>query len=119
MRRHLPRAVILANENTNATGNFHIVNQIIERGLHSADDEIKIYTTNLVDKLEQVCPSHNSAPLALDTTTDHVHWQQFKSENPQNETITDNDAASAYVEQFGLEVFNRAEAAMTANKVTK
>lgn len=47
----------------NATGNFHIVNQIIERGLHNSDDEIKIYTTNLVDKLEQVCC--NSAPLAI------------------------------------------------------
>ncbi|KAJ5617266.1 hypothetical protein N7537_002380 [Penicillium hordei] len=76
--------------------NFHIVNQIIERGLHSADDEIKLYTTNLVDKLEQ-----------------------FKVENPENDTVTDTVAASAYVEQFGLEVFSRAEAAMNANKVTK
>ncbi|CAG8060494.1 unnamed protein product [Penicillium olsonii] len=76
--------------------NFHIVNQIIERGLHSSDDEIKLYTTNMVDKLEQ-----------------------FKNENPENETITDTVAASAYVEQFGLEVFGRAEAAMNANKVTK
>ncbi|KAJ5787974.1 hypothetical protein N7457_002964 [Penicillium paradoxum] len=76
--------------------NFHIVNQIIERGLHNADDEIKIYTTNLVDKLEQ-----------------------FKVENPENETVTDTVAASAYVEQFGLEVFSRAEAAMNANKATK
>ncbi|KAJ5121809.1 Vacuolar protein sorting-associate Vta1 N-terminal [Penicillium atrosanguineum] len=76
--------------------NFHIVNQIIERGLHTSDDEIKLYTTNLVEKLEQV-----------------------KIENPDNETIMDNVAASAYVEQFGLEVFGRAEAAMTANKVTK
>ncbi|KAJ5086089.1 Vacuolar protein sorting-associate Vta1 N-terminal [Penicillium argentinense] len=76
--------------------NFHIVNKIIERGLHNSDDEIKSYTTDLVDKLEQ-----------------------FKSENQENETISDNIAASAYVEQFGLEVFNRAEAAMTANKVTK
>ncbi|KAJ5678455.1 Vacuolar protein sorting-associate Vta1 N-terminal [Penicillium maclennaniae] len=76
--------------------NFHIVNQIIERGLHTSDDEIKLYTTNLVEKLEQV-----------------------KIENPDNETITDNVAASAYIEQFGLEVFGRAEAAMTANKVTK
>ncbi|KAJ5697205.1 Vacuolar protein sorting-associate Vta1 N-terminal [Penicillium malachiteum] len=76
--------------------NFYIVNQIIERGLHVSDDEIKLYTTDLVDKLEQ-----------------------FKTDNPDNETVTDNIAASAYVEQFGLEVFNRAEAAMTANKVTK
>ncbi|KAJ5115424.1 hypothetical protein NUU61_001183 [Penicillium alfredii] len=87
---------IRADQVPNAAGNFHIVNQIIERGLHSSDDEIKIYTTNLVDKLEQ-----------------------FKKENPENETVTDNVAASAFVEQFGLEVFNRAEAAMTANKVTK
>jgi hypothetical protein len=35
-------------------GNFHIVNQIIERGLHNSDDEIMQYTTTLVDKLEQV-----------------------------------------------------------------
>ncbi|KAJ5486594.1 hypothetical protein N7530_000894 [Penicillium desertorum] len=76
--------------------NFHIVNQIIERGLHNTDDEIKLYTTNLVDKLEQ-----------------------FKLENPDNDTVTDTVAASAYVEQFGLEVFSRAEAAMDANKVTK
>ncbi|KAJ5278613.1 Vacuolar protein sorting-associate Vta1 N-terminal [Penicillium angulare] len=76
--------------------NFYIVNQIIERGLHTSDDEVKLYTTDLVDKLEQ-----------------------FKVENPENETVTDSIAANAYVEQFGLEVFNRAEAAMTANKVTK
>ncbi|KGO66235.1 Vacuolar protein sorting-associate Vta1, N-terminal [Penicillium italicum] len=76
--------------------NFHIVNQIIERGLHNSDDEIKLYTTNLVDKLEQ-----------------------FKVKNPDNDTVTDVVAASAYVEQFGLEVFGRAEAAMNANKVTK
>ncbi|KAJ5170864.1 Vacuolar protein sorting-associate Vta1 N-terminal [Penicillium coprophilum] len=76
--------------------NFHIVNQIIERGLHNSDDEIKLYTTDLVDKLEQ-----------------------FKLENPDNDTVTDTVAASAYVEQFGLEVFGRAEAAMNANKVTK
>ncbi|KAJ5763500.1 Vacuolar protein sorting-associate Vta1 N-terminal [Penicillium manginii] len=76
--------------------NFHIVNQIIERGLHNSDDEVKLYTTDLVEKLEQ-----------------------FKSDNQENETVTDEVAASAYVEQFGLEVFNRAEAAMTANKVTK
>ncbi|KAI9931585.1 hypothetical protein ASPWEDRAFT_105945 [Aspergillus wentii DTO 134E9] len=76
--------------------NFWIVNQIIERGLHSTDDEIKLYTTTLVDKLEQ-----------------------FKSENNDNDTVMDNVAASAYVEQFGQEVFNRAEATMKANKVTR
>ena len=33
--------------------------------------------------------------------------------------MIDNVAAHAYVEQFALEVFHRADAAMTANKVTK
>ncbi|KAK1145937.1 hypothetical protein N8T08_003884 [Aspergillus melleus] len=75
--------------------NFWIVNQIIEKGLHS-DDEVKLYTTNLVDKLET-----------------------FKEENPDNDTVTDAVAANAYVEEFGLEVFARAEATMRANKVTK
>ncbi|KAE8148010.1 Vta1 like-domain-containing protein [Aspergillus avenaceus] len=76
--------------------NFWIVNQIIERGLHTTDDEVKLYTTDLVDKLEQ-----------------------FKSENPDNETVLDAVAASAYVEQFGLEILGRAETTMRANKVTK
>lgn len=44
---------------------------------------------------------------------------QFKIENPDNDTLTDNVAAQAFVEQFGLDVFKRAESAMTANKVTK
>ncbi|KAE8376741.1 Vta1 like-domain-containing protein [Aspergillus bertholletiae] len=76
--------------------NFWIVNQIIERGLHAADDEVKLYTTELVDKLEK-----------------------FKNENPDNDTVTDAIAANAYVEQFGLEIFGRAETTMKANKVTK
>lgn len=111
----LPRDGTRADQLTNVTGNFHIVNQIIERGLHASDDEIKIYTTNLVDKLEQVCrkPQSPLHPLTI------MIEKQFKNENPENEAVTDNVAASAYVEQFGLEVFNRAEAAMTANKVTK
>ncbi|PYH89249.1 DUF605-domain-containing protein [Aspergillus ellipticus CBS 707.79] len=76
--------------------NFWIVNQIIERGLHSSDDEVKLYTTDLVDKLEE-----------------------FKSENADNDAVMDAVAASAYVEQFGLEVLGKAEATMKANKVTK
>ncbi|KAJ6005267.1 Vacuolar protein sorting-associate Vta1 N-terminal [Penicillium sp. IBT 35674x] len=76
--------------------NYHIVNQIIARGLHNSSDEVKLYTADLMDKLEQ-----------------------FKNENPENETITDSVAANAYVEQFGVEVFDRAQAAMTADKVTR
>lgn len=33
--------------------------------------------------------------------------------------MIDSVAANAYVEQFGMEVFNRAETTMNANKVTK
>ncbi|RAL00534.1 uncharacterized protein BO80DRAFT_465341 [Aspergillus ibericus CBS 121593] len=76
--------------------NFWIVNQIIERGLHTSNDDVKLYTTDLVDKLEK-----------------------FKSENTDNDAVMDAEAANAYVEQFGLEVLGRAEATMKANKVTK
>lgn len=49
----------------NGIGHFHIVNQIIERGLHNSDDEVKIYTTNLVERLEQVrCPTANTLRFA-------------------------------------------------------
>lgn len=44
---------------------------------------------------------------------------KFKNEHPGNDAITDNVAGQAYVEQFALEVFSRAENAMRANKVTK
>ncbi|EAA66128.1 hypothetical protein AN0255.2 [Aspergillus nidulans FGSC A4] len=74
--------------------NFYIVNQIIEKGLHTTDEDVKLYTTELMEKLEQ-------------------------NGNRDNDAITDSMAASAYVEEFGLEVFGRAEAALRANKVTK
>lgn len=37
------------------TGYYWIVNQIVPRGLHQTDDECMVYTTHLMDKLEQVC----------------------------------------------------------------
>ncbi|KAL4956678.1 Vta1 like-domain-containing protein [Aspergillus filifer] len=76
--------------------NFYIVNQVIEKSLHNADEEVKLYTTALMEKLEE-----------------------FQNGNRDNDAITDSMAASAYVEEFGLEVFGRAEAAMRADKVTK
>ena len=48
-------------------GNYHIVNQIIERGLHNTDDETKSYTTDLVDKLEQVSRDGPSPRIASAT----------------------------------------------------
>ena len=34
-------------------GDYWIVNQILSKGLHNADQESLVYTTTLMDKLEQ------------------------------------------------------------------
>lgn len=75
---------------------YWIVNQIIARGLHKTDKECLEYTTNLMDKLEQI-----------------------KSKYDHEDAITDDVAGQAYCEQFGLETFERAERAVKADKVTK
>ncbi|GAD92537.1 hypothetical protein NFIA_021190 [Paecilomyces variotii No. 5] len=76
--------------------NYWIVEQIIKKKLHTADKECEQYTMDIMDKLEQ-----------------------FKTENAGNDAITDNVAGQAYVEHFAMGVFDRAEAAMRADKVTK
>ncbi|CAG8958407.1 hypothetical protein HYFRA_00011084 [Hymenoscyphus fraxineus] len=75
---------------------YWIVNQILSKGLHNGDAETLEYTTTLMDKLEKI-----------------------KAENPTNDAIIDDVAGQAYVEQFGLETFQRADRAVQANKVTK
>ncbi|KAI9806961.1 MAG: hypothetical protein M1833_002619 [Piccolia ochrophora] len=75
--------------------NYWMANQIISKGLHQADAECQDFTTQLMDRLEQT-----------------------KVENPDNDAITDNVAGQAYVEQFGLETFQRADKAIQANKVS-
>lgn len=35
-------------------GEYFIVNQVLSKGLHNADQECLVYTTSLMDKLEQV-----------------------------------------------------------------
>lgn len=72
-----------------------MVNQILNKGLHTSDDESMAYTTNLMDKLEQT-----------------------KSTFPEEAAIHDDMAAKAYVEQFGLDTFQRADNAVRANKVS-
>lgn len=52
------------------------------------------YTTNLMDKLEK-----------------------WKADNAGNDAVHDDVAAQAYVEQFALETFERAEKAVRANQV--
>ncbi len=45
-------------------------------------------------------------------------WQT-KSKYADDDAIIDDTAGQAYVEQFGLETFERADRAVQANKVTK
>ncbi|KAL8741141.1 MAG: hypothetical protein Q9190_006224 [Brigantiaea leucoxantha] len=76
--------------------NYWIVNQLISKGLHIADDECTLYTTKLMDKLEKT-----------------------KIDYAEESSIVDDLAGQAYVEQFGLKIFQRAENAMRANKVSR
>lgn len=78
------------------TGEYWIANQILSKGLHTADNETLLYTTDLMDKLERT-----------------------KSENATNDAIMDDMAGQAYIEQFASETFDRADRAVHANKVTK
>ncbi|KAG9232649.1 Vta1 like-domain-containing protein [Amylocarpus encephaloides] len=75
---------------------YWIVNQILSKGLHNGDAETLEYTTTLMDKLEQI-----------------------KSDNASNDAIIDDTAGQAYVEQFALETFQRADRTVQADKVTK
>lgn len=75
---------------------YWIVNQILAKGLHNGDSETLEFTTNLIEKLEQI-----------------------KAENPNLEAILDDKAGQTYVEQFALETFQRAEKAVRANKASK
>lgn len=76
--------------------NYFIVNQILSKGLHNADNESLTYTTTMMDKLEQ-----------------------FKSAHAEEAAVTDDTAGKAYVEQFGLETFARADNAVRANKASR
>ncbi|EFR03034.1 hypothetical protein MGYG_06034 [Nannizzia gypsea CBS 118893] len=75
--------------------NFWAVTQILDKKLHNSDEECLKYTTELMDKLEK-----------------------FKQEHSEDDTITDDAAGQAYVEQFALETFQRAENAVRANKAS-
>ncbi|KAF3484127.1 uncharacterized protein GIQ15_03451 [Arthroderma uncinatum] len=75
--------------------NFWVVTQILAKNLHNSDEECLKYTTDLMDKLEK-----------------------FKKEHAGDDTITDDTVGKAYVEQFALETFQRADNAVRANKAT-
>lgn len=76
--------------------NYYIIDQILSKGLHSADDECMQYTTALMDKLEQT-----------------------KTEQAGNDAIVDDIAAKAYIEQFALDTFQRADDAIHSNKASR
>ncbi|KKA28559.1 hypothetical protein TD95_002907 [Thielaviopsis punctulata] len=75
---------------------YYVLDQIISRQLHTADQDCLAWTTALMDRLEQT-----------------------KTENADNDTITDDTAGQAYVEQFAQQAFERGERVLRANKVTK
>ncbi|KAK2882701.1 hypothetical protein FQN49_000100 [Arthroderma sp. PD_2] len=75
--------------------NFWVVTQILAKNLHNSDEECLKFTTDLMDKLEK-----------------------FKKEHSHDDTITDDTAGQAYVEQFALETFQRADNAVRANKAS-
>lgn len=75
-------------------GDYYILQKILQKGLHTENDECMTYTTNMMDKLER-----------------------WKADNSTNDAVHDDMAAQAYVEQFALETFERAEKAVRANQV--
>ncbi len=66
-----------------------------------------------MDKLEQVWRTVERTERCL------VDTLQIKADNAANDAIIDDAAGQAYVEQFALETFRRADRAVQANKVTK
>ena len=76
--------------------NYWIVEQILAKQLHKADADCMSYTMTLMDKLEQT-----------------------KSDFSDNDAIMDDLAGQAYIEQFGLETFQRADNAMNAKKASR
>ncbi|KAJ3497199.1 hypothetical protein NLG97_g2088 [Lecanicillium saksenae] len=75
---------------------YHAVNQIVGKSLHTTDDDSFNFTRTLIERLEST-----------------------KAERADDDAITDNTAGQAYVEMFAQETFDRAERTMRANKVTR
>ncbi|KAK5171949.1 uncharacterized protein LTR77_003586 [Saxophila tyrrhenica] len=75
---------------------YYILQYVLNRNLHTTDDECQGYALQLMDKLEQ-----------------------YKADNAANDAIVDDVAAKAYIENFAMDTFNRADNAQRANNVTK
>lgn len=77
-------------------GEYHAVNQIVGKALHTADDDCFAFTRTLLERLEAT-----------------------KAERAADDAIADNAAGQAYVEQFAAETFARAERTLRAGRVTR
>lgn len=75
---------------------YFILQIILNKQLHATDDEVQGYAVQLMDKLEA-----------------------FKTANASNDAVIDDVTAKAYMEEFALETFERADSAQRANKVTR
>ncbi|KAM3515153.1 hypothetical protein MY11210_001165 [Beauveria gryllotalpidicola] len=75
---------------------YHAVNQIVGKSLHTIDDDCFNFTRTLIERLEAT-----------------------KAERADDDAIIDNTAGQAYVEMFAQETFDRAERTMRANRVTR
>ncbi|KAH8203571.1 hypothetical protein TruAng_002319 [Truncatella angustata] len=75
---------------------YWVVNQILAKQLHNADDECLQFTTVMMDQLEEM-----------------------KANNQGNSAILNDDEGRAEVEQFAQETLDRAVRPMKANKVSK
>ncbi|KAK9769386.1 hypothetical protein SCAR479_13945 [Seiridium cardinale] len=75
---------------------YWVVNQILAKQLHNADEECLHFTTAMMDQLEEM-----------------------KANNQGNTAILNDDEGRAYVEQFAQETIDRAMRPLKANKVTQ
>lgn len=114
-----PKLTQVLSNRIHRAGNYWVVNQIISKGLHTANAETTQFTTDLMDKLERVCTVATTLARTRAFMLTLSVCQKFKEENPDNDAIKDNVAGQAYIEQFGQEVFSRADNAVRANKASK
>nr|POE58030.1 vacuolar protein sorting-associated protein vts1 [Quercus suber] len=75
---------------------YYILQTILQKSLHTVDDDCSAYAVQLMDKLET-----------------------YKSANASEPAITDDVTAKAYVESFALETFSKADVQQTENRVGK
>ncbi|KAF2662865.1 DUF605-domain-containing protein [Lophiostoma macrostomum CBS 122681] len=74
---------------------YYMIQKVISKGLHLADQECTAYASDLMEDLEQT-----------------------KAQHPTEDAIHDETAAYAYCEQFALKTFTKGDNEIRANKVT-